>query len=289
MEPKQTFEQEAELTLDQKLLKQLPQLGKLFIENIPENRNFRKNPDDPFEHHHKWHQFGIITHTAKFLEYFNTQAQDYFTQWGIDKEIKEKMSEQIDGMTKEDLLRIAIVLHDLGKFERDFEEKNGKLEPDYKGHEKRSEKFIKENDKVQEVLKDEYKLTDAQIEYIARCAGLHYELGKVRSVAKKTPEGFTIAFAKSEGCKKASREIGDKFPDYKIEVGILFLCDSLAKTDVRVAAKAKTDLEAEAMAEEIKEVIEDRSLNPKLISAIKQVALNNEIAKTYLTTILNKE
>jgi hypothetical protein len=76
--------------IDQKLLRQLPELAKIFIADIPENKNFIENPDDPAEHHKKWHQFGIITHTRKFLEFYNQQMPDYLKKWGMEKEINEK-------------------------------------------------------------------------------------------------------------------------------------------------------------------------------------------------------
>lgn len=101
--------------------------------------------------------------------------------------------------------------------------------PDYKGHEGKSKALIQENGDVQNLLQKECGLSNSQISYIADCVGFHYELGKIRNKAKETYLGYFIAFAKSEQCKEACDEIASKFPEYKEEIGILFLCDSLAK------------------------------------------------------------
>ncbi len=37
-------------------------------------------------------------------------------------------------------------------------------------------------------------LTDAQIDYIARCAGKHFEPGLVRRRAKRSDSGYTFGF-----------------------------------------------------------------------------------------------
>jgi hypothetical protein len=177
------------------------------------------------------------------------------------------------------------VLHDLGKFERDFEEKDGELEPDYKGHEKRSEKFILENEQIYDLLKQKYGLTEKQIQYIARCAGLHYELGKVRKVAKESPGGFNLNFVKSEKCRQACQKIAADYPDFKFEIGILFLGDSLSKTDVMTAAGAKTDREIEDLTDKAKKVIKERKLNPNLIKTVLQVPIETEMARVYLKEV----
>ncbi len=265
--------------IDLRLLDELPRLAIGLIEERPENAHFKENPDDPVEHDAVWHQFGIITHTRKFAEFYRTEAQEYFQKWGVAESITAKLSTPIDGKTKEELLRISIPLHDLGKFARGFKEKNGKMEPDYKGHEAKSESIIRENPEVKGLLQT-YGLTEAQIDYIARCAGLHYELGKMRDEAKKSALGFTIAFAQSEECRQACQEIASGFPEFQTEIGILFLCDNLAKTDVRI--EAETDEEIENQSAQIERALQTRGLNPKLIGGVKQRPVNIAIAKEYL-------
>ncbi len=266
--------------IDLRLLDELPRLAVGLIEERPENAHFKENPDDPVEHDAVWHQFGIITHTRKFAEFYRTEAQEYFQKWGLSETVASKLSGQIDGKTKEELLRTSIPLHDLGKFARGFKDKDGKLEPDYKGHEAKSESIIRENPEIRGLLQQTYGLTDGQVDYIARCAGLHYELGKMRDAAKKSELGFTIAFAQSEGCRQACQEIASGFPEFQTEIGILFLCDNLAKTDVRI--DAETDEEIESQSPQIEQALQSRGLNPKLIGGVKQRPVNIAIAKEYL-------
>lgn len=269
------------------LLIQLPKLANTLIDDRPENNNFRKNPDDPKEHNTTWHQFGIITHTKQFIRFFQNEAQKYFQEWNINEKIEQKLHEKINGKTKKELLEISIVFHDLGKFIRDFKEKNGEKKPNYKGHEQKSKKLITNNKKINDLLKS-YDLTDKQINYIANCAGLHYELGKIRNKAKKTKLGYTIAFTKSKQFKESCEEIAKQFPDFKVEIGILFLCDNLAKTDTDMIIKAKTDAEIEKQTPQIEKMIQARQLNPNLIKAIKQIPINVEIARIYLENIFKK-
>ena len=67
--------------LEDELLSDLETLVPQYIEKRPENENFMKNPDDPAEHEPNWHQFGIITHTRKFSEFYRTEAKEYFQDW----------------------------------------------------------------------------------------------------------------------------------------------------------------------------------------------------------------
>jgi hypothetical protein len=208
--------------ISQDLLECLSEIAKMLIGRRPENDNFRLHPDDPKEHEPGWHQFGILTHTKKFSEDHRTEVPKYLQQWGFKDNIDMKLSEQIDGRTKAELLQISIPLHDLGKFVRNFQIRDNKVTVGHKGHEKKSEKLIMENEQIQNLLKNIYGLTDAQIHYIARCAGLHFELGKLRDQAKKTNSGYTIAYAESEQCKEDCHHIAKTFSEFKEEIGIYF-------------------------------------------------------------------
>jgi hypothetical protein len=271
------------VNIAKELLALLPMLAKKIIVNRQENRNFINNPDDPKEHAKRWHQFGIITHTRAFYEAYQKEAPKYFKEWDLDFKINTKLSEKIDGREKWELLQISIPLHDIGKFDREIIFRNGQMDTSYYLHEAKSEKLIIENTIVNNLLYEEFNLTDSQIIYIGRCAGLHFELGKTRDAVKKTNLGFTIDFANSKECKNTFDEIFFSYPEFKTEIGILFLCDSLAKTDVRI--DAKTDKEIMAKSEEIEVILQKRNLYPGLKAAIKQVPVNLEIAKKYLETI----
>lgn len=267
----------------QTLLALLPSIAKVVIPERIENDHFRQNPDDPNEHAAMWHQFGIITHTSFFLNAFQKEAQEFFKNWGTTRKINTKLNEQIDGKSKLELLQISIIFHDLGKFVRNFVVKDGKIEHNFSGHEALSEKLIEENRFIYHLLNEQFKLTKGQIKYIARCAGLHFELGKSREAARKTKKGYSIAFADSEECQKSCDIIALQFPHFKEEIGILFLCDNLAKTDIRI--EGETDEEIENQTQHIENILRERYLNPHLIFAIKQLPVSIAIARKYLESV----
>lgn len=272
--------------IEEELFTQLPDMAKRFInKDDPRNANFYDNPDDPIEHAPDWHQFGIISHTKKFSEAYKTEAKVLMQEWGVKDMADKVLSEQINGRTKDELFRIAVVLHDLGKFNRLFKVKEGVETnlPTHGGHEEKAADYILNDEYAHDLLAQEYGLTEDQIKYVAECARLHYELGGLRSIAKKLPEGYTLKFAKTEKCKELCREIATKSPDFQVEVGILFMCDSMAKTDIVI--NGETDEEIKAQSDKVKQELEQRGLNPKLIGAVLQRPVNNAMARTYFEVI----
>jgi len=267
----------------ERLITFLPTIANTIIEDRTENGQFIINPDDPNEHVPIWHQFGIITHTKFVLKIHQTEASEYIDKWGIRLKINSKLQEEVDGKPKSELILIGIILHDIGKFARNFKENDGKMVFNFIGHEAMSEKLIKENKFIYNLLNQTLEYTEAQINYIARCAGLHFELGKAREAAKKTKLKYTIAFSESKECLESCIEIATQFPEYKLEIGILFLCDSLGKIDVRIIAESDEDIEN--LTPQIKQVLAQRNLNPSLLSAIKQLPVNIAIAKRYLENV----
>ncbi len=273
-------EQPKEREIENRLLRQLPQIAHTLILDSPRNKNFQSNPDDPKEHEPKWHQFGIITHTAKLSEHYHQTVPKYLQEWGLNEMVVEKLSEEIDGKTKAELLGISMPLHDLGKFASPCREKSkSESVRNHLGHEEKSAEIINKNSNVRKIL-IESGLTESQIDYIARCAQTHYELGKMRALADSLGFGFNMAFVKSSECRTACQKIAEKFPELKIEIGIYFLADSLAKTDLVISADS--DDEIKAQSDRIKQKIKDLGLNPNLISAVLQSPVNINAAKTYL-------
>lgn len=266
------------------LLEKLPEIAKNIIEVRPENENFIKNPDAPEEHVVNWHQFGIITHTRVVLEAYVKDVPKFCDQWNVRDKINNKFCVKIDGITKHDLIKIGIILHDIGKFARNLKNENGKIEHNFYGHEAISENLIILKDSyIHDLLKNTLNLTIHQIDYIGRIAGLHFELGKSRDTAIKLALGYSIAFSKTEECEQSCLYIASKYPDFKEEIGILFLCDSLGKTDIRI--NAESDKQIEKYKIYIHQILKKRNLNPKLIAAIKQLPINVAITKKYLNII----
>ena len=260
------------------LITMLPDIARRIIEVRPENENFIENPDDPKEHVINWHQFGIITHTRLVLKSFQIDAPKFFAKWKIDKKINDKLGNKIDGKSMLELIKIGIVLHDIGKFARNFKEQDGKVEHNFYGHEAISEHLIGKKF-ISKLLNESFKLSFPQIKYIGRIAGLHFELGKSRDAARKALHGYSIVFSKSEDCLKSCIDIASNYPEFKEEIGILFLCDSLGKIDIRI------NVEIEQQESFIKKNLEERKLNPSLLAAVKQLPVNIEITKKYLESI----
>jgi hypothetical protein len=266
--------------LDLGLIFSLENLAKQIIEPIPENANFIAKPDDVNEHDPAWHQFGIITHTAVAYHAFKNELSDLMKNWELYDFINEKLDETIDGKSKKELLEFAIILHDIGKFQRSFKIINGEKVPDYERHEDKSEKIILDKSKgIYPLLKSEFQLTDYQIYYIAKCAGLHYELGKIRRIAYDEGGGFSFSYINSLSCESNLKDLQLKHKLFNIEIGILFLCDNLAKTNIRI--EVESDEEIVLKTDEINRIITMQKLHPNLIRAVKQLPVSMYLVYKY--------
>lgn len=244
------------------------------------NKAFLKNPDDPQEHEPNWHQWGVVTHTKMLRKYYEEEVPSLIQAWGVESQVNQELAQEIEGRTRRDLLQIALLLHDLGKFAgREVRNEGGQESLSFKQHEAVSGVVIR-SEKFSNVLRSQYSLNDKQIEYIARCAELHYELGKMRDRAKKLPSGYSLSFAQGEDFKEIAEEMRSEFPEYRLEVGFMFLIDSLAKTEMRI--KSESDNQIGAQEAEIEDFIKKRELGEKLKNAIKQLPVNVEVSKRYL-------
>jgi hypothetical protein len=266
----------------------LPSLAKDLIEqnldmSLETNRRFRDNPDSPAEHKLQWHQWGIITHSRKFEEFSRTEVPGHLEEWGVAQAVEQFMSEQIDGRTKGELFRLVAPVHDLGKFttrtiradvvvglDRDF---------DFKGHEAASGRIIRQPE-FSGKLQADYGLTQSQIEYVAACAERHYDLAHVRDAAIGASGGFSIAFTHSPEFRDGADRLMDKHPGFQLELGLLYLADSLAKNEIRTLAK--TDAEIAASDVEARRMIAERGLNPVLVGGAKQLPVNVAMVERYL-------
>jgi hypothetical protein len=242
----------------------------------PANRSFAAAPDDPAEHSPEWHQYGILTHSAIFAGALREQIPEYTRQWDVAVEVS--LAAEIDGMTKGQLLQIAALVHDVGKFTARTVSRSpdGSVTKNFTGHERHSGRIVR-ND-LAPMLR-QWGLGEAQLEYVATCAELHFELGKVRRTAKAAG-GYTIAFTETPAFIAAAQQIIDAFPDYALEIGLQFVADSLSKTEV--AATAETDAGIAAERRSLEEEIVARGLQPKLIGQALQQPVNLAVARRYL-------
>jgi hypothetical protein len=255
-----------------RLFSMLPELSKRVIAEYldmsqQENRDFYDQPDSVENHKPDWHQWGIITHTNKFLEHFKNEIPEYLQRFGLVPE--QKLAEQIDGISKQELLEMAVALHDIGKFAVRRKKTEGFT---FKGHEKASGQIVR-SQTYQKLLGEDFGLTGKQIEYIARCAELHYVLGTLRSEAKLTGRGFTAEYADSAEFKEAAKQIASQYPDFCLEIGIMYLADSMAKMEFR---NVKGD------DGEILEMLRQKNCDLRLIGAVRQFPINMKVAENYL-------
>ncbi len=245
----------------------------------PANQSFATDPDNPLEHAPNWHQFGIITHSDKFLDRMHDAVPKYLEEWGLSKVIDIALGEAVNGISKRDLLDVVAYVHDIGKFTSRMVSRDagGNIATNFMDHEAHSGTLLRTDELKQKLMQE--GLSEAQVEYIAICAELHFELGKIRRVSRENG-GYTIAFTESSEFETAALEIMAEYPDVALEIGLEFLADSLSKTDV--AAKSDTDEGISQERSELEAQISEMGLNPHLINQALQQPVNVKVAETYL-------
>lgn len=266
------------------LIEQLPSLARELIRaHAPGDVDFLNDPDSTTEHNPEYHQYGIITHTAKVLEAYRLEAPEYLERSGLTAPLEAYMHQHIGNRSKAELFEASIPLHDLGKFQRAIHYEDLVRKIDHTGHEALSEQIVRGSETVQTVL---WRLghSDHQSDYIARLTGLHFELGIARETAKQSPLGFSLAYLESDLATQAFQELYERFPDYSVEIGLYFLVDSLGKTEFRITASS--DAEIEAQQEALLATLQERNLPNTLSAAALQLPVNVACALGYLSFAL---
>lgn len=187
---------------------------------VPANSAFLHQPDAREHHQTQWHQWGIITHTRVFLEDLRAVVPGFLREWGLWARIDEHLRASIDGVTKWELLDIVVLLHDIGKFAA---RTRGRERFHFARHEQLSREII-----LHELDLGQFGLTPPQIEYIGLCAGDHFVLGIARKRAREQGD-YNAAFVEGDEFVRLACRIEREHPDDFIEIGVLFLGDSLAK------------------------------------------------------------
>lgn len=263
----------------------LPSIGSQLIEthadmSHPANQSFAQHPNDPLEHAPSWHQFGIVEHSKRFHESMKGSVLDYVEKWGLTEPVEKVLSEEIDGVSKKELLSITALLHDIGKFTaRTVEdEPDGSAQLHFEDHEAESGRLIR-SDPLQGYLST-HGLTLDQIEYIARGAELHFELGKMRRIAKATEGGYTMQFVDTPEYTDAIDDIISSHPDFAIEIGLQFIADAQSKSEE--FSEASDDAGIELDRPILAEKLAAKGLNSKLIAQALQLPVNLKVAEVYL-------
>jgi len=270
-----------------KLKKKLEKIAKKIIsENldmtVEENRDFFNNPDGMEHHNPWWHQWGIITHTEMVHRSFIEEVPLYLEKWGILEKIKEHLNKDLDKTPRRNLFVFSIYFHDAGKFKtrKLYINSEGIMYCGFKSHEKASGEIIRDK-YLSNKLKEDFLLTGNQIEYIAKCAELHYELGILRDKSKKTVMGYTKEFIESSLFSNSAEEIIKKNSDFKWEIGLFYLADTLGKTDLRLC-----DENDREEINNVKKKIKRRDLPEDLIKGVIQLPTGIEVVKKYFEICL---
>lgn len=200
--------------------------------SLPETRAFLAAPDGREQHQTMWHQWGIITHTRVFLTHFENDVPAYLREWGLWNEVNTDLSRPIDGTPRWDLLRVTILLHDIGKFAA---RTRGRQRFHFTNHEQMSGTII-----VNELDLAQYGLTQRQIAYVARTAADHFVLGVIRKRARELGR-YDETYIAGPEFRAISDEIRGEHPDDYVEIGVLFLGDSLAKVDPLLGPQPAVD------------------------------------------------
>ena len=246
------------------------------------NQRFYDDPDDALEHIPIYHQWGIITHSKKFQEYFQGEVFSLLKKWQIESSVSDLLAEKIDGISKRDLLNILILAHDTGKFQvRNWRlDRLGRLQANFRPHEEASGTVIRNF--IAPHLQQKYHFTPAQTEYIARGAELHYVLGIMRNEAKKSELGYNFRFLHSSRFLEIVEKIIKDYHSFALEIGLLFLGDSLAKNEFRL--EAETDEEIQRQQQKAARMLAEHQppLPPELVFAVKQMPINIKVVELYL-------
>ncbi len=78
-------------------------------------------------------------------------------------------------------------------------------------------------------------------------------------------------------------ECMENHPNYKVEMGVLYFCDSLAKTDIFI--NASTDEDIILQSENITKIVASKGLHQNIVNTVKQIPINISLVHTYLKLI----
>lgn len=281
------------LEIQQTLLDIMPLLARSFIlddelyadKADPFRQRFADNPDDVLMHESDWHQWGVITHSRN-IEDARPIAEKLLGE--VLAPVAIRLSEDdIDHFTKWQLcLVIAPVLHDWGKFTRRVylgSKSDGRPNFNFDGHEEASGMLVR---RFRHFLTG-FDLTYAQVEYLARCAELHFELGKVRKAAKQSETGYTFGFLTSRQCEEECASVIQANPGMADEIGAFFAVDNLAKVEILAAAEAKNDADLLHFKPKVEAEVKQTGLPKRYVTPGLELSYDLALARRYFS-VLNK-
>lgn len=277
-------------TIISTLQEQLPLWGATLVkeyldQSLPYNSAFLTHLDDPQHHKPQWHQWGVITHTNMVLEAYLHESPTLLSSWGHEDSVSSWMTEKIipQGYTKHELMCIAILLHDIGKFtKRSLSKRQSHTYSDLPDftfwlHEIDSERII-HSPLVRLTLK-KLGLSSEEVFYVGRCAALHYELSKIREHRQHRGMPYNMEFINSTEYEKECLLLLRSHYDYARELGIIYLADTLGKTSFRIADNTPSTLEF------VEEEIQRLHIDGRHMSAVRDLPNNVHATKRYFEVV----
>lgn len=280
--------------ITQVMLEKLPQIARQVMKQNKNGehgigKDFYDNPDSVDLHEPNWHQWGVITHTKKVVEaYTGPEVRKYLEEWGIKREVDKSLSEEVDGIPKAELVKLGLALHDVGKFigGTTIDPQTGKEKITYQNHETASGEIIN-NGLVKKILEEEFGFTEKQIVYIGKCAELHFKLGDLRDSAKNSHAKYSMRYTETPEFTEQVKAYQRAYPEYATEIGLMFLCDSLGKTELRINGDSDEKIEQERA--NVEEKLRQKQLNGRLVNCVLQLPINIKVAQLYLQSLIHRE
>lgn len=255
----------------------------------PEDYDRNDHPDAVTHNYRTFHEFGNFTHPIQVLERwreFTQGTSELFNHLNsaIVERLLQHFAVEVDGMSKAALVEIAIFFHDIAKHISPLYPDDPRWPPalrNHEGHEKIGAHFLRTYKPVREFLANKYGFTPAQIEYVTNCVEHHFALGEARRQRVEHNLPYDYQFTQSEECQRICDQLIANHPDMAVEIGVLFLVDSMGKTTEMYIADSEADYLTYLA--ELQHRVADGTLEPRLERALTQITLNFQVGKTYLS------
>jgi hypothetical protein len=251
----------------------------------PFRQAYAESPDDPLMHSPKWHQWGVLTHTRmvgrQFEETLPRKLEEWFGATESDTRLG-LLEETVGDLSKWELLLTAVPTHDWGKFTVRGLARGGGSLPRFRfgGHEAESGVLVRERVEWFRA----HGVSADQLEYIARCSELHFELGKVRDSARNQG-GYNLSWVQGDRFPQVVDRLISRRGGFEREIGLFFLADNWGKTDLIDSVEFMSDKEVEKVRFQVRSQIENRGLPRDLIECALQLPTNTAVGRRYLEQI----
>ena len=201
----------------------LPALARELIPRSPSaTPAFLADPDHPDQHKPEWHEFGIITHTRRFVVALRTAVPQALRD--LDAAVARRVEAYLDvplgDLSRRDLMLVAGYWHDIGKFSTRTLGRRGDWR--FGSHAHESARLIAgRRPDHRDGIGACYGLAPAQIAFVARLADLHYAPMELKLALDRRPD--------APHGDAVYDEIADRLGDEGYAVCCHFWADCLSK------------------------------------------------------------